>query len=108
METRVITSKVAGVTYDGRQDIIATLCGDEPVQVRPPEPDNPHDPNALTIWAATAEGPKHVGYVPREAAEILAPKIDGESVIGRIVEITGGTSRYPTRGLLVEFEIPAE
>lgn len=102
---RRIISKVSGVSFDNRQSIIATLRGNEAVQVRA-EPENPHDKNALAIWAATPSGPQHVGYVPREAAEVLAPRIDGESVIGKIIEITGGTERFPTMGLLVEFEVP--
>ena len=35
-----------------------------------PEPDNPHDPNAVAVW--NEERTLQVGYVPRETAPALA------------------------------------
>lgn len=45
------------------------------------EPDNPYDPNALAVWVRTpqilysidVDAPRHVGYLKREVAALLAP-----------------------------------
>jgi hypothetical protein len=37
------------------------------------DPDNPHDPNAIAVHA----GHEQVGWVPRELAAELAPRLDG-------------------------------
>src|SRR5262245_47496349 len=79
------TSTVTWVLHDGadsregaRQDALWALCGGSlgqqircaVVAVLLPEPDNPHDPNAIAVLI---EG-RHVGYLPREiAAAYVAP-----------------------------------
>lgn len=83
------TSKVAGVTYENRQDVIAALSGAEPCRIEP-EPTNPYDANALAVKVATKDGIKHVGYVPRELAKKIAPLLDGENLMVTIQSITGG------------------
>ena len=45
-----------------------------PLTLRP-EPDNPHDPNAVSVWDAEARA--QAGYVPREQAADLAPRLAG-------------------------------
>lgn len=106
-----IVSKVTGVTYEGRQSILATLQGGEAVMLKP-EPDNPYDPNAIAVWVATAEGPQQVGYIPRYLAAEIAPHLEGESLITKIHEVTGGfelkhgeTAAY---GLRLLFEYPTD
>lgn len=32
------------------------------------EPDNPADPNAVAVFSVSAEGAKHIGYLPKEIA----------------------------------------
>ena len=102
---------VRGVTFDGRQAHIAKLTGDEPVRIIP-EPDNPFDPNALGVNVAYQGKVIHIGYMPKERAKEYAPYLDGESLDGRIIEITGG---FETRdgdtaalGVIVEFELPED
>lgn len=111
MSTRTIMTKVAGVTYNGRQEIISQLTGKEAVKIVP-EPDNPYDANALAIHVAYALEMRHLGYIPKELAQMFAPLLEGEDVIGRIFEITGGFQKWDgTRasyGVIVEFEIPDE
>lgn len=114
---RIITSKVAGVTYpdprtgEDRQSIIAGLTGKEPCRLQP-EPDNKYDPNAIAVMVATPDGIKHVGYVPRDLAKQVAPYINGENLMIEIVEITGGfETRYgdiAALGLLIRIELPSE
>lgn len=107
MSNRTIVTKVAGVTHDGRQDTIALMTGHEPCRIQP-EPTNPYDANALAVWAATADGLKHVGYVPRDLAAQVAPYLDGEQIMVTIFEITGGFGDFPIYGLRIRIELPDE
>lgn len=85
-----LTVKVAGVTFEGRQALLAKMVGDEPARIVP-EPENPYDPNALAVHVAMHNGTiAHVGYVPRELAREVAPLLDGEAVMVKIKAITGG------------------
>lgn len=85
-----LTVKVSGVTYEGRQDILKQLRGDEPARIVP-EPTNPYDPNALAVHIAMHDGTiAHAGYVPRELASEVAPLLDGEAVMVKIDSVTGG------------------
>ena len=58
---------VAGVTFEGRQDLIRQLNQDS-VYFLVPEPDNEYDPNAVQVIADC----QCIGYVPRELAPIVA------------------------------------
>lgn len=82
--------KVAGVTYENRQHYLKQLSGDEAVRIVP-EPDNPFDPNALAVHIALKSGEiAHCGFVPRDLAKEIAPLLDGEPIMVRISQITGG------------------
>ena len=107
MKTRVLNCKVAGVSYDGRQDIIASLTGNEPCRISP-EPLNKFDPNALAVHIATSGGVMHVGYIPREIAAQIAPHLEGEAAMADIAEITGGWDDGIAFGLRIRVEIPDE
>ena len=109
---RTLTSKVAGVTYENRQEVIAQLRGNEPCRIVP-EPDNKYDKNALAVHVAVAPGQvAHVGYLPRELAAQVAPWLEEEAVMAELLEITGGfeTSEGYTAsyGLRIRVEIPDE
>jgi hypothetical protein len=109
MNTRTLICKVAGVTYDGRQSILAQLTGNEPCRVVP-EPTNPYDANALAVHVAVNGKVEHVGYVPRGLASEVAPHLEGEAVMVRIQEITGGFEKWDgeiaSLGLQIVIEIP--
>jgi len=66
--------KVAGVTYENRQDTIKDLneVVDELELVR--EPSNQYDENAIKIMIK--ESNIDIGYVPRNVAKALAPIMD--------------------------------
>jgi hypothetical protein len=68
--------KVAGTSYrlDELQD-----PGFEPGSslLLRPEPDNPHDSNAIGVWNAT--GTAQAGFVPRDRAAELAGRLGAES-----------------------------
>jgi single-stranded-DNA-specific exonuclease len=100
-----LVSKVAGVTYEGRQDIIANLRGNEPCRLEP-EPDNPYDPNAIKVIIALPDGTKaHVGYLPRDLAKQVAPELDGEKLMVKIIEITGGYGDFPIWGMRIAIRV---
>jgi hypothetical protein len=111
MNTRTLICKVAGVSYDNRQSILAQLTGKEPCRVVP-EPTNPHDPNALAVHVALNGKVEHCGYVPRALAAEVAPHLEGEAVMVRIQAITGGFEKrdgsIASLGLQIEIDIPIE
>lgn len=113
MNTRAIVSNVAGVTFEGRQDIIEMMIGDEIIRLQP-EPENQYDPNAIAVMVAfppEARMPvSKVGYIPRNQAADYAPLMEGEPMQGRVREITGGFMKrdgtQASYGLIIEFEVP--
>jgi len=111
MSTRILNTKVAGVTFEGRQAYIAKLRGNEPCRIVP-EPDNKYDPNALAVHVACDGTVYHVGYIPKELAAEIAKHLEGEALMVEIAEITGG---FETRegdtaalGLRLRIEVPME
>lgn len=81
-------TKLAGVTFDGRQELIARLEPGVPLRVVR-EPDNPHDPCAVALVEPYGT---RVGYLNRRLAAVLAPAIDaGGDYDAEIAELTGGT-----------------
>ncbi len=83
-------TKVAGVTFEGRQEILERCRRDMPCRLEP-EPTNKYDPNAIKVMVATGPGVvEQVGYVPKNLAAVIAPHLQGESVMVEIEEINGG------------------
>ena len=112
MET--LYSKVAGVTFEGRQSVIAEMIGNEQVMLKP-EPENKFDPNAIAVWVAfppeAQRESAQIGYLPKEIAAKVAPNIEGESMYGQVDEITGGfeiePNRFASYGVIVRVELPS-
>jgi hypothetical protein len=92
---------VAGVTFDGRQEIIKSMIGGELAYIVP-EPDNPHDANALAVHVTTKDGIKPAGYVPRDLAARLAPVLAGRSVRVMVKQVTGRGYSGIFQGLRIE------
>lgn len=111
MTKQFITCRVAGVTYEGRQSIIAALRGNEPCRLEP-ESDNPYDSNALKVVVATANGPQHVGYIPRDLAAKIAPHLEGESLMITFNRVTGGFEMWDGEtanlGMVLTLALPEE
>ncbi|MDQ2680509.1 MAG: DEAD/DEAH box helicase [Candidatus Eremiobacteraeota bacterium] len=82
-------TKLVGVSFEGRQDLIAGLQpGNELTLVRQPE--NPHDANAIAVLF----GSLHVGFIHRQMAKHLASKIDaGVRYHVRVENVTGGNGK---------------
>ncbi|MFZ0451945.1 MAG: HIRAN domain-containing protein [Desulfatiglandaceae bacterium] len=68
-----ITTKISGVIVDDAQENIKKFgCRDIGSFALVREPDNTHDPNAIRVEI----GGKYLGYIPRNIAKDLAPKMD--------------------------------
>ena len=82
----VIKTKVVGVTYEGRQSVIATMSDfDDLDLVR--NRNNERDKNAIAVFYEDDQ----IGFLCRELAEKLAPLMDeGNEVSCEVSEITGG------------------
>jgi single-stranded-DNA-specific exonuclease len=84
-------TKVVGVTFDGRQDVIAGIneMVDKLVAIR--EPENPHDANAIGVFVEKLNGErKSVGYINRGLAAKLALEMDaGKELVIHEFFITG-------------------
>ncbi len=113
---RTIRTKIRGVTKqnrDGllRQDIIRQGChvGDALWLVR--ESDNPVDPNAIRIFRMISEADaaglgEQLGYVSRELAEDLAPRMAAGSIMfARISDLTGDITGQDGRSVGVNIQI---
>lgn len=82
----VIRTKVVGVTYEGRQDIVRKCRpGDRLELIR--NRNNEHDKNAVAVFF----GDDQAGFLCRELAEKIAPLLDNEREFFCVVaETTGG------------------
>jgi hypothetical protein len=76
-EAGVEVVKVAGTSYrlDELQD--PGFAPGSPLMLRP-EPENPHDPNAVGVL--NAAGSAQAGYVPRDRAEALVARLGSEAL----------------------------
>ena len=106
---RILHFRVAGVTFEGRQSVLARLRGNEPIRLEP-EPTNAYDKNAIAVKVALDDGVYHCGYVPCEIAAQVAPLMEGEPFMCEIEDISGGfelsngdTAAY---GLKLKVELP--
>ncbi len=64
-------TKVVGVTFAKRQEVIRGIEDGESVRIER-EPENPNDPKALAVYY----GDHHIGYLNAELAKILAPELE--------------------------------
>lgn len=87
-EAHAFHTKIVGVSFEGRQDLVGGLqLGYELTLERQPE--NPHDSNAIAV----RYGRLQVGFIRKEVAKHIAPRIDGGvRYRARIESLTGGTN----------------
>ncbi len=85
-----IHSKVVGVSFDNRQEVIKTLrAGQRLDLVR--EPHNKHDKWAIAVYRSGSS----IGYIKKELAAKLAPLMDSGVEFDCVVsEVTGGEPYY--------------
>ena len=95
-------TKVVGVTFEGRQDVIEGLRPDVAVELRR-EPNNTFDPNAIAVHF----GELQIGYLRKQIARRLAEKFDtGERYRARIASVTGGGARSSGVNLFITRDRP--
>jgi single-stranded-DNA-specific exonuclease len=81
-------TKLAGVSFEGRQDVIAGLRAGAPLELRR-QADNPHDGNAIAVHY----GQLQLGFFNRRLAAHIAPLIDAGARYGaRVASLTGGSA----------------
>lgn len=107
-------SKLVGVTFEGRQDVIAGLIGREELRFRR-EPDNQYDSNAVAIDVLTKtlqgineEGDeewKPIGYIARDKnAELAEVLTNGKEAHITLSDITGGGDKALGVNVYIEYE----
>ncbi len=80
-------TKLAGVTFEGRQDVLARLEPGSPLRIER-QPDNAFDANAIALFEPRGE---QVGFFNRRLAAALAPAIDaGVAYDAEVTDVTGG------------------
>ncbi|MBN1193451.1 MAG: single-stranded-DNA-specific exonuclease RecJ [Coriobacteriia bacterium] len=81
-------TKLAGVTFEGRQEVVARLQPGSPLRLER-QPDNPHDPCACALFDPFGD---QVGFLNRRLAAVLAPVLDaGVEYDVEVADITGGS-----------------
>ncbi|MDA3936759.1 MAG: single-stranded-DNA-specific exonuclease RecJ [Actinomycetota bacterium] len=80
-------TKLAGVTFEGRQDVVAGLEPGAPLRLQR-QPDNQYDANACGLHDSRGV---QVGFLNRRLAAVLAPVMDaGVEYDVEVTEVTGG------------------
>ena len=87
-------TKVAGVTFEGRQEVIWDLKENKRLLFNGAELIlrrdrlNSHDPNAIAVLASDGE---QIGFIPRDLAQKMAPNMDKGIIYHATVDsVTGG------------------
>ena len=88
-EATGFNTKVVGVSFEGRQDVVAGLAPGAVLELRR-HADNPYDPNAIGVWY----GALQLGFLKRPIAARIAPNVDaGERYGAHVTAVTGGGAR---------------
>ena len=86
-EAGAFNTKVVGVTFEGRQEVVRTLAAGDVLRLQR-EPGNRVDPHAIQVL--TSQG-RQVGYLSARIAARLAPSMDtGTRYSATVSQITGG------------------
>lgn len=89
-------SKLVGVTFEGRQAVISTLKGNEPLRVRR-EAENEYDPNAVAVDVCINDKTDDwlpIGYIAKDKNLEIAKSLDaGIPVEIKLASLTGGNGK---------------
>lgn len=86
-------SKLVGVTFEGRQAVISTLKGGEPLRVRR-EAENEYDKNAVAVDVQVGEEWLPIGYIAKDKNLEIAKSLDAEVPVQIVMStITGGNGK---------------
>jgi len=99
-----ICTRVAGVTFNGRQSIVAQLCiGEQILLIR--EPTNYYDHNAIRVERKKGQ---QIGYLNRFLAANLVRFFDthNEPVSANVQCLTGSRQNGYSLGVVITFNVP--
>jgi len=86
-------SKLVGVTFEGRQAVISTLKGNEPLRVRR-EAENEYDPNAVAVDVQVGEEYLPIGYIAKDKNLEIAKSLDADVPVQiKLASLTGGSGK---------------
>ncbi len=100
----LIEIPVVGIQFDNRSVLVPLLRLRDRVLLQP-EPENPHDPNAIQVWIVPRVT---IGYFPRRVATHLKNWLlkKNQSVEGRVTFLTAGYDRDTPVQLAVSLLVP--
>ena len=101
---RVVSTKVVGVTFENRQEVISKLHREDRIWLDM-EPDNPYDPNAISVCCSNGQ---QIGYLNRYLAAKLIPffRAYGYPVKGKVAMVTGSNWGGYSLGVVISFKLP--
>ncbi|MDO9556742.1 MAG: single-stranded-DNA-specific exonuclease RecJ [Coriobacteriia bacterium] len=86
-EAEAFHTKLAGVTFEGRQGAISRLVSGTPLRLQH-QPDNEYDPNACALFDAFGD---QIGFFNRRLAAAFVPFVEaGVEYDVTVTEVTGG------------------
>lgn len=95
------TAPVVGVTFEGRQAAVRRCVEGQAVELRH-QVDNPHDPRAVAVYAASGE---QLGFLPRAvSARLVGEYGEGLVLSATISEVLHSLESW---GLRIEVRPPA-
>ena len=107
-KTLTYHSKLVGVTFEGRQDVIKSLRGKEPLRVRR-EKDNKYDPRAVAVDVYKDDEWIPIGYIAKDKNKDISETLDaGNTVYISIGDITGGGDRSYGVNISLEYKLTEE
>lgn len=104
-DTAIYHSKLVGVTFEGRQEVIASLRGKEPLRVRR-EADNKYDPKAVAVDVYKNDEWLPIGYIAKDKNADISRSLDaGETAYIQISDITGGGDKSFGVNISLEYKL---
>ncbi len=102
-EADAFHTKVVGVTFEGRQAVVATVRAGEPLRlVR--DPRNPRDPHAVQVCRGDGQ---QIGFLRAALAARIAPAMDAGALYSAVATaVTGGGERAWGLNIRVSREKP--
>ena len=99
-----ICTRVAGVTFDGRQAVISRMSIGEKILLKR-EPNNPYDHNAIRVERSNGQ---QIGYLNRHLASTLATIFEAhcQPVPAYVHCLTGSLRPGYSLGVLIIFNVP--
>ena len=100
---RVLETRLSGVSYGNRQQIIARLKPDDHIYLQR-DYHNPHDANAIGVYLASSR--QHIGWLPRELAANLAADMDKGAKPEAKIKSISAAKQGRFRGVIINITVP--